>query len=55
VVPAGSLSFGLSLAFPFCLSCDGSRHQSFIEFISLDHFPTTIGDALKASAAVLSM
>ncbi len=25
----GCLSFGLSLAFPFCLGCDGSRHRSF--------------------------
>ncbi len=27
---ASYASFGLSLAFPFCLPCDGSGHQSFI-------------------------
>ncbi len=34
-VPLGTLSFGLSLAFPFfvCLLCDGSDHQSFIGFL----------------------
>jgi hypothetical protein len=25
-VPAGCVLFGLSLAFPFCLPCDGSGH-----------------------------
>ncbi len=29
-VPAGCASFGLSLAFPFCLPCDGFSHRSFI-------------------------
>jgi hypothetical protein len=28
----GCLSFGLSLAFPFCLPCDDFGHQSFIGF-----------------------
>ncbi len=32
LVPTGCLSFGLSLAFPFCLPYDGSSHQSFIKF-----------------------
>jgi hypothetical protein len=30
----GCVSFGLSLAFPFCLLCDGSSHRYFIEFLS---------------------
>jgi hypothetical protein len=35
LVPAGCVSFGLSLAFPFCLPCDGSSHRSFIGFCYL--------------------
>ncbi len=33
LVPEGCASFGLSLAFPFCLLFDGSGHQSFIGFL----------------------
>jgi hypothetical protein len=33
LVLAGCLFFGLSLAFPFCLPCDGSGHRSFIAFL----------------------
>ncbi len=33
LVPSGCASFGLSLAFPFCLLCDGSGHRSFIGFL----------------------
>jgi hypothetical protein len=33
LVHAGFASFGLSLAFPFCLLFDGSSHQSFIGFL----------------------
>jgi hypothetical protein len=29
----GCSSFGLSLAFPFCLPCDSSGHRSFIGFL----------------------
>jgi len=32
LVPEGYAFFGLSLAFPFCLLCDGSNYQSFIGF-----------------------
>ncbi len=32
-VLVGCVSFGLSLAFPFCLPCDGSSLQSFIGFL----------------------
>jgi hypothetical protein len=31
LVPMGCSSFGLYLAFPFCLPCDGSSHRSFIQ------------------------
>jgi hypothetical protein len=33
LVPTGCESFGLSLAFLFCLLFDGSGHQSFIGFL----------------------
>jgi hypothetical protein len=33
LVPASYMFFGLSLAFHFCLPCDGSSHQSFIGFL----------------------
>jgi hypothetical protein len=35
LVPAGCACFGPSLAFPFCLPCDGSGHRSFIGFLDL--------------------
>jgi hypothetical protein len=35
LVFVGWLSFGLSLAFPFCLPCDGSCHWSFIRLFIL--------------------
>jgi hypothetical protein len=31
----GCTSFGLSLAFLFCLPCDGSSHRSFIGFCEI--------------------
>jgi hypothetical protein len=38
LVPASCSSFGLSLALPFCLPCDGSGHCSFIEFLWCSYF-----------------
>jgi hypothetical protein len=32
LVLVGYATFGLSLAFPFCLPCDGSGHRSSIGF-----------------------
>jgi len=37
LVPAGRTSFGLSLAFPFCLWCDGSGQVFLLDFLTLHH------------------
>ncbi len=53
LVHAGCASFGLSLAFPICLPCEGFSHRSFIGFLCL--FPRITNPANHLIEAVLIM